>query len=234
MMLTPPKPETLQKIPLSAIQEFLIRRGFVQQPSPNSNMRYYEHSEMRLNDGRPVYYYFPASEHFDDYPLRVLDFIMGQARTWDYTPEEVFKELTGVALAEPVETSIPKGKKPCQRNGMRRLGNESSAFFSIPKPEVMAKIPVSAVHDFLTRRGWVQKPSSRPTSRYYEHSEMRLDDGRPLYYYFPASDHFVDYPLRVLDFIEDQSRFWELTPDAVYNELTGVALAEPVRTTIPA
>ncbi len=77
-------------------------------------------------------------------------------------------------------------------------------------------------------------PSARSTSRYYEHSEMRLDDGRPMYFYFPASEQLVDYPIRVLDFIEAQSRFWDLDPWAVLNELKGVSLAEPVRTSIPA
>jgi hypothetical protein len=103
-----------------------------------------------------------------------------------------------------------------------------------PKPDVLKAIPVSAVHDFLTRRGWVQKPSDRPTSRYYEHSTMRLDDGRPMYYYFPAADHFIDYPLRVLQFIENEARFWELNPWAILTELTGGPLAEPVRTSVPA
>lgn len=103
-----------------------------------------------------------------------------------------------------------------------------------PKPEVLQSIPVSAVRDFLTRRGWVQKPSSRPTSCYYEHPERRLDDGEPVHYYFPASDHFADYPLRVLDFIENFSRYCELDPQAILTELQGGPLAEPVRTTVPA
>jgi hypothetical protein len=106
--------------------------------------------------------------------------------------------------------------------------------FSTPKPETLQAIPVNAIHDFLTRRGWVQKPSLRSTSRYYEHSEMFDDDGHRLYFFFPASDHFPDYPLRVLDFIQGQARFWDLTPEAVFNELIGVALAEPVRSSIPA
>lgn len=103
-----------------------------------------------------------------------------------------------------------------------------------PKPEVLGAIPSSSIHDFLLRRGWEQKPSSNPEFRYYEHSEMRLDDGRPMYYFFPASDHVIDHPIRVLYFIENQARFWDLDPWAVLNELKGVSLAEPVRTSIPA
>jgi hypothetical protein len=93
---------------------------------------------------------------------------------------------------------------------------------------------VDAVHNFLTRRGWVQQPSSLPTHRYYEHSEMFDNEGRRLYFYFPASDHFIDYPLRVLDFVENQAHVWDVTPQAVLDELTGVAPITPVRTSIPA
>lgn len=103
-----------------------------------------------------------------------------------------------------------------------------------PKPEVLQKVPVNAVHDFLLRRGWVQKPSERSTSRYYEHSEMRTVDGQPLHYFFPADDHFADYPLRVLDFIENNSRFYELEPQAVLTELQGGPAAESVRASVPA
>lgn len=103
-----------------------------------------------------------------------------------------------------------------------------------PKPDEIKDIPVGALHDFLTRRGWIQQPSTIPTMRYYEHSTMKLDDGRPLYYSVSASDHFPDYPLRVLQFVEDQAGFWELDPWAVIAELKGGPLAEPVRTSVPA
>jgi hypothetical protein len=103
-----------------------------------------------------------------------------------------------------------------------------------PKPEVLKAIPVSAVHAFLTRRGWVQKPSSRPRFRYYEHSEMCFDSGKRMSDYFPEASDSPDYPLSVLDFIENQSRFWDLDPQAVLTELQGGPLAEPVRTSVPA
>jgi hypothetical protein len=103
-----------------------------------------------------------------------------------------------------------------------------------PKPEVLQAIPVNATHDFLVRRGWVQQPSPRPTSRYYEHPEQRLTDGRPLHYFFPASDHFADYPARVLDFIENFAQYYNLDPHAILAELQGGPLAEPVRTSVPA
>lgn len=103
-----------------------------------------------------------------------------------------------------------------------------------PKPEVLKAIPVSAIHDFLTRRGWVQAPSSISQMRYYEHSEMRFDSGQPMYYYFPATDQFPEYQACVLGFIENQARFWKLDPWAVLKELTGGPLAEPVRTSVPA
>ena len=77
-------------------------------------------------------------------------------------------------------------------------------------------------------RGWVQKASSLPTSRYYEL------DGSSLHSFFPASDHFADYSLRVLDFIANFARFYELDPHAVLTELQGGPLAEPVRTSVPA
>ena len=97
-----------------------------------------------------------------------------------------------------------------------------------PKPSVLQAIPVSAVDDFLTRREWVQKPSSLPTSRYYELK------GSALHYFFSASDHLADYPMRVLDFIENFARFYDLDPHAVLTELQGGPLAEPVRAPVPA
>src|SRR5579883_205394 len=106
--------------------------------------------------------------------------------------------------------------------------------FSPPKPAVLQAIPVSAIDAFLTRRGWVQKPSSRPRFRFYEHSVMLFDNGQRMYYYFPEHNDSPDYPLSVLDFIENQSGFWELDPHAILTELQGGPLAEPVRTTVPA
>jgi hypothetical protein len=103
-----------------------------------------------------------------------------------------------------------------------------------PKPEVMQKIPPESIHDFLIRRGWVQMPSDRSTSRYYEHPEMRTVGGRPLHYFFPASDYFADYPVRVLDFIENFARYYELDPYAILTELQGGPVAEPVQTSVPA
>lgn len=90
-----------------------------------------------------------------------------------------------------------------------------------PPAEVVRAIPIGAIHDYLTRRGWVQMPSIRPTSRYYENAGLPMDDGKPLYLYFPASDHFIDYPLRVLDFIEAQARFLDVHPNTILTELTG-------------
>jgi hypothetical protein len=92
-----------------------------------------------------------------------------------------------------------------------------------PPPDVLRAIPISTVHDYLTRRGWVQMPSSLPAFRYYEHSRLRTDDGRPVRYYFPASDHWADYPLRVLDFIEAQAQLRDVHPNVVFRELTGEA-----------
>jgi hypothetical protein len=103
-----------------------------------------------------------------------------------------------------------------------------------PKAEVLQTIPVSAIDTFLVRRGWLQKPSPRPTSRYYEHVEQQFGDGESLHYFFPASDHFADYPLRVLDFIGNFARYYNLDPHAILTELQGGAVAEPVRTSVPA
>jgi hypothetical protein len=103
-----------------------------------------------------------------------------------------------------------------------------------PKPDTLTKIPVSAVHDFLTRRGWVENVASRDRFRYSEHSEMVDDDGKRLEYRFPAADTSADDPLSVLHFIENEARFWELDPWAILTELTGGPLAEPVRTSVPA
>ena len=97
-----------------------------------------------------------------------------------------------------------------------------------PKPAVMQAIPVTAVHDFLTRHGWVQKPSPRPTSRYYELRDTTL------HYFFPVADHFADYPLLVLNFVENFARFYDLDPHAILAELQGGAVAEAVRSSVPA
>lgn len=104
----------------------------------------------------------------------------------------------------------------------------------IPKPAVMQAIPVAAMHDFLTRRGWVQKPSPQPALLYYEHAERRFSDGRPIPCFVPASDRSPDYPLRVLDFIENQAVNWGMDAHAILAELQGGPVAEPTRASVPA
>jgi hypothetical protein len=104
----------------------------------------------------------------------------------------------------------------------------------IPKPAVMKAIPVAAMHDFLTRRGWLQKPSSQPGLRYYEHPERKFGEGRLVSCFIPASDQFPDYPLRVLDFIENQAVNWGMDAHAVLSELQGGPVAEETRTSVPA
>lgn len=102
-----------------------------------------------------------------------------------------------------------------------------------PKAEILQRVPVSAAHDFLVRRGWEQKPSTITTMVYFEQTPQR-DSSKPLYYYFPASDHFVDYPLRVLEFIENWARYYQLEPHAVLAELQGGPIAEPRHATASA
>jgi hypothetical protein len=63
---------------------------------------------------------------------------------------------------------------------------------------------------------------------------MCFDNGKPMSDYFPASSDSPDYSLSVLDFIQNQARFWDLDPPAVLAELQGGPLAEPVRTSVPA
>ena len=103
-----------------------------------------------------------------------------------------------------------------------------------PKPESLGAVPLDALHDFLVRRGWVQKPSTNSRLRYYEHAEMFDDEGRRMWSYIPASDRSSEYPSVVHEFIHNQAQFWDLAPEAVYAELTGGPLAEPVRTSVPA
>lgn len=57
---------------------------------------------------------------------------------------------------------------------------------------------------------------------YFEHEEMLLDNGNPVYYYFPASDQSKVYPLDVLTFISSQSKLRDMTPEDVYRELTAM------------
>lgn len=103
-----------------------------------------------------------------------------------------------------------------------------------PKPADLQAVRLAAVHEFLTRRGYAQQPSSIREMRYYEHAAERLDDGRPLYYFFPASDHFVEYPDCVLGFIEAQAKLWGLDPWDVLAELQGGPVAQPVPAPVPA
>lgn len=103
-----------------------------------------------------------------------------------------------------------------------------------PKPEVFQAISPDAVEAFLTRRGWVRKPSPIPLMRYYEHSERRLTDGRPSFYVFPNIETSDEYPDCVRRFVESNARYYELDPHAILSELQGGPLAEPVRTSVPA
>ena len=92
-------------------------------------------------------------------------------------------------------------------------------------PDKMAAIPLTAVHDFLARRGWVLKDTKRlgGTARYYEHSTWVYDDGEVMHYYFPNSEHYADYPLRVLDLIRAMGDIHDLPYDQVYRQLTRLA-----------
>jgi len=102
-----------------------------------------------------------------------------------------------------------------------------------PPPETLKTIPIAAIHDYLTRRGWVQMPSTMPQFRYYENPELLTDEGKPLYYFFPASDRTNEYPLNVLHFIEGQSRFQQVHPTVIFQELTGT-VPSPATTTVQA
>lgn len=103
-----------------------------------------------------------------------------------------------------------------------------------PRAAVMQAIPVTALHDFLTRRGWIQKPSQYPTRRCYEHLEHQFEDGRPVPCYFPASEQLADYPLGVLQFIENYAVNWQIDPHAILAELQGGPVAEPAQAPVSA
>ena len=103
-----------------------------------------------------------------------------------------------------------------------------------PKPGVLEAIPLAAVHAFLTRRGYAQRASSMPDMRYYELATERFDDGRPVHYFFPATDQFDGYPDSVLGFIEAQANLWDLDPWDVLAELQGGPVAQPVPAPVPA
>ena len=89
------------------------------------------------------------------------------------------------------------------------------------KPEDARSVTVAAVDAYLSRHGWMQKASPRPTSRYYEHPELKDDQGQPLHLFYPASEHFADYPLRVIDTVSSLASLYDTTPEAVLRELLG-------------
>lgn len=107
MIRPAPKPEVLRAIPVSAVEAFLLRRGWVRRPSTRPRFQYYEHSEMFFDNGERMYYYFPEHADSPDYPLSVLSFIENQAQFWELDPHAVLAELQGGPLAEPVRTSVP-------------------------------------------------------------------------------------------------------------------------------
>ena len=92
-----------------------------------------------------------------------------------------------------------------------------------PPADAMRAIRIGAVYDYLAQHGWVEKASNRPWFRYYEHGKRRLDDGRPVHYYFPAltddDKAGIDYPLSILQFIEAQARYQQAHPYDIFNEL---------------
>src|SRR5262245_31792834 len=102
-----PKPEVFQAIPPDAIDAFLARRGWVRKPSSISLMRYYEHPEKFLADGKRLSYYFPDIDTSDEYPSCVRGCIENFARYYNLDPYAILAELQGGPLAEPVRTSVP-------------------------------------------------------------------------------------------------------------------------------
>lgn len=81
-------------------------------------------------------------------------------------------------------------------------------------------VTVEAIRRYLLNRGWVQKPSHRSASNYYEHPDMVADNGNPIGVYASKTDRLIDYPLRVLDFISVMCQLYHLRPPEVYAELT--------------
>ena len=87
-------------------------------------------------------------------------------------------------------------------------------------PEEVRRITPHAIREYLTRRGWVRKPSPRSGFEYYEHPDMVFDNGNPIGMFAPPNTKYDDYPLRVLDFIRRMFQLYGTRPPAVYAELT--------------
>jgi len=98
--------------------------------------------------------------------------------------------------------------------------------FSPPKPNELRRITTQTVRNYLERHGWIFKDTRGYGLSYYEHPEMLLDNGNPVYYYFPTSDKSSSYPLDVLTFISSQSKLRDLTPEDIYHELTALIPTE--------
>ena len=94
--------------------------------------------------------------------------------------------------------------------------------FSPPRQDELRSITRPAVHNYLVHHGWILRDAVERGLDYYEHSEMLLDNGKPVYYYFPATDKSPSYPLDVLTFISSQSKLRDMTPEDVYRELTAM------------
>ena len=103
-----------------------------------------------------------------------------------------------------------------------------------PSPEVFQTISPNAVGEFLARRGWVRKPSAVPLMRRYEQPERVFANGERMFYVFPDNDTSDEYPDCVRRFVENFARFYDLDPHAILAELQGAAVAEAVRSSVPA
>jgi len=80
-------------------------------------------------------------------------------------------------------------------------------------------IRVRELAEYLTQRGWVELPSNRERTRYFEYPK-RLDvEGKPLRYYIPISEKYDDYWHRVIDFLNAQAHFQKVSPKQIYDEI---------------
>lgn len=78
--------------------------------------------------------------------------------------------------------------------------------------EQLRAVTVEAVRDYFARRGWT------PTERAGGGLLFRNSDG-PGTYFFPDSDTYYDYPLRVEDLLMARSKLEDRPVVAVWQEL---------------
>jgi hypothetical protein len=82
---------------LADVTAYLRERGWRELPPDRKGFLIFQEPSGELVDGKPLCQFVPASEDYDDYPLRMFELITGLAEYEDRQASEVIDDILGLA-----------------------------------------------------------------------------------------------------------------------------------------